>query len=95
MGEPSPQDGHEDSNQAQPQAEQDSLHRLSRMLYGRRVRFWIILLVAFLWLFAECTHRSKPTKAAEPLPEFNATTLSTTTSSATAPNYLEPRRIGA
>lgn len=94
MGE-SPPDRRQDPNEAQNQSERDPLHRLSRMLYGRRVRFWIIVLVAFLWLFAECTHRSKPTKAAEPVPEFNVTTLSTMTCSATAPNCLEPRRVGA
>ena len=91
MGEPSPQDEHQDSNQAQHRAEHGALHRMSRLLHTRRVRFWIIVLVAFLWLFAECTHRSRPTKTAEPLPEFNVTTLSTITSSAAVPNYLEPR----
>jgi di/tricarboxylate transporter len=94
MGEPPPHGPYEDSDEAQPQAEQDSLDKLRRLLGGRRLRFWIVVLVALLWLLAECTHRSRDATAAEPLLEFNATTSSTRACSTTVPNSLEPRRIG-
>ena len=88
MGEPSTPDRRQDPDESQSQGEQDPLDRLSRILYGRRVRFYIIVLVAFVWLLAECTHRSRHTKAVEMLPEFNGTTFSTSASSATGTEFI-------
>jgi len=94
MGQSSRPGGYQDPDEARPEAGQDSSDKLRRLLSGRRIRFWIVVLVAVLWVFAECTHRSGRAKASEQLPEFNFTTLIAMEKFAAVPKWLDPRQGG-
>ena len=92
MGESLPPDGHQYPDDARPQVEKEGPDGLWSLITGLKFRFGIIVIVAMLWLLAECTHRSKHAKASEPLPEFNATTLSSIANPAMVLTPLDPRQ---
>jgi hypothetical protein len=48
----------------------------------------IIAVVAFLWLLAECTHRSGEKRVSEPLHDVNAPVTATTMSEVVAQNVV-------
>jgi hypothetical protein len=92
MGESLPPGGHQYPDDAEPRVEKEAPERLWSLITGLKFRFGIIVIVALLWLFAECTHRSKHARASEPFPEFNATTLSNIADPAMVSTPLDSRQ---
>lgn len=76
MSESLPPERRPGADEVEPATGQDARHALTGLLGGQRVRFWIVVLVALLWLLAECTHGNRHARAVEPF-ELSAGTFST------------------